>query len=158
MRLKYHLLFGILFTILLYFLFSSIISIFGLAIIFLSSFLIDVDHYLYYVFRKKDFSLKRAYKWYVKNTHKFCSLPLEKRNKFYIGIYIFHGIEFLIILFLLGTFVSQIFIFILVGFWFHLFMDLISEIVLKQRIDKLSVIQNFVLMERLTNFEEIDSD
>jgi len=158
MKLKYHFFFGILLTILLYFLFSPIISLFGLLIIFLSSFLIDVDHYLYYLCKKGDFSLIRAYKWYVKNSHKFCLVPLDKRKNFYLGFYVFHGIEPIIILFFLGFYISQFFTFILIGFFFHLSADLISEIIFRQRIDKISVIQNLLLMRKLTNFEEVDLD
>lgn len=158
MRFKYHFFFGIIFTIFLYFLFSSIISLFGLSIIFLSSFLIDVDHYIYYVLLKKDISLRRAYKWYIKYSCKFCHIPLDKRKNFYLGFYIFHGIEPLIILFFLGFYVSQFFNFILIGFFFHLFTDLVSEILLRQRIDKISIIQNLLLMGKLTNFEEINLD
>jgi hypothetical protein len=157
MKFKYHFFFGILFSILLYFLFQSIIPLWGLTIIFLSSFLIDFDHYLFYVFKKRDLSLRRAYKWYVKYSHKFCSVPLDKRKKYYLGFYIFHGIEPLIVLFSLGFFVSPLFTFILIGFLFHLSTDLVSEIIFGQRIDKISVICNFWIMGKLTNFEEVDS-
>lgn len=157
MKFKYHFSFGIIFTILLYFLFSPIIPPWGLLIIFLSSFLIDIDHYFYYIYKKGDFSLIRAYKWYMKNARKFCFMSEEKRKQFYLGFYIFHGIEPLIILFFLGFYVSQFFNFILVGFLFHLFTDLISEIILKQRIDKVSIIQNFIIIQNLTSLQEIDS-
>lgn len=158
MRFKFHFLFGIIFTVILYFLFSPIIPLIGLLIIFLSSFLIDVDHYIYYVLRKRDISLRRAYKWYVKYSCKFCHIPLDKRKNFYLGFYIFHGIEPLIVLFFLGFYVSQFFSFLLIGFFFHLSTDLVTEILLRQRIDKISVIQNLLLMRKLTNFEEVDSD
>ena len=157
MKFKYHFSFGIIFTILLYFLFSPIIPPWGLLIIFLSSFLIDIDHYFYYIYKKGDFSLIKAYRWYIKNARKFCSMSKEKRKQVYLGIYIFHGIEPLIILFLLGFYLSPLFNFILIGFLFHLSIDLISEIILKQRIDKISVIQNFLTTKKLTNFEEVDT-
>jgi len=158
MRFKFHFLFGIIFLVLLYFLFSSIISFWGLLIIFLSSFLIDIDHYFYYIYKKGDFSLVRAYKWYIKNAHKFYFLSKEKRKQIYLGFYIFHGIEPLIILFFLGLYVSQFFNFVLIGFLFHLSTDLISEIILKQRIDKVFLIQNYIITRKLTDLEEIDSD
>jgi len=156
MRFKVHFLLGIIFIILLYFLFYPIISLFGLLVIFLSSFLIDIDHYFYYIYKKRDFSLIRAYKWYMTTMHRFCSLPPEKQKKLYIGFYIFHGIEILIILFLLGFYVSKIFIFVLIGFFFHLSTDLISEIIFGQRIDKIFLFQNLLAMRKLTNFEKID--
>jgi hypothetical protein len=156
MKFKYHLLLGVIFAVLLYLLFSPLISLFGLLIIFLSSFLIDVDHYLYYVCKKGDFSLIRAYSWYMKNARKFCFMSKEKRKQFYLGFYIFHGIEPLIILFFLGFYISQFFTFILIGFLLHLSTDLISEIIFRQKIDKVSVIQNLLLTGKLTNLEEVE--
>ena len=157
MNFRYHLLLGIVFAVLLYFLFYPLISFLGLLIIFLSSFLIDADHYIYYVYKKGDFNLIRAYNWYMKNARKFCFMSKEKQKQVYIGFYIFHGIEPLIILFFLGFFLSQFFTFILIGFLFHLSTDLISEIILRQRIDKVSIIQNLLRNKKLVSLEEIDS-
>jgi hypothetical protein len=153
MRFKFHFLSGFIFTILLYFLFYPVIPFFGLLIIFLSSFLMDADHFFYYIFKKRDFNLIRAYKWYIENTKKFCSSSKEKQKKIYIGFYIFHGIEILIILFLLGFYISPIFNFILIGFLFHLSVDLISEIIFEQRIDKISLIQNYLAIRKLTHID-----
>jgi len=83
-------------------------------------------------------------------------MPERERKNFYLGFYIFHGIEPLIILFLLGFYISQFFNFILIGFLFHLVTDLISEIILKQRIDKISIIQNFLIIRNLSDFEKMD--
>ncbi len=150
MRFKHHFLLGAIFAILLYFFFSPIISLFGILVIFLSSVLIDVDHYLYYLYQKGDFSLIKAYKWYMSNIWKFHSLTKEQQKKVYIGFYIFHGVEVLIILFLLGVYVSQFFSLIFIGFFFHLSSDLVSEIIAKQRIDKISLIHNYFMIRKLT--------
>jgi len=156
MKFQYHFFFGIVFTTVLYSLFSPIISIFGLLIIFLSSFLVDVDHYFYYVYKKRNLNLISAYKWYVKNARKFRFMPKEERRQVYLGFYIFHGIEPLVILFFLGFYLSPIFNFLLIGLLFHLFTDLVSEIILKQRIDKISVIMNFFITKNHKNLDEID--
>jgi len=58
----------------------------------------------------------------------------------------------------LGFYISQFFNFILIGFLFHLFADLVSEIILKQRIDKISLIQNILVIRNLTPLENIKLD
>jgi hypothetical protein len=119
-----HILFGLIASLILYLIFPQI-STLEASIIFLSSFLIDADHYIYYLFVKKDFSLKRAYNFflYKKNTH--IKLSLREKEKKKQTILLFHGLETLIILFLLIS-VHRVFIFILVGVLIHLILDLID--------------------------------
>ena len=52
-----HLIFGLIFSLVLYLVFQEI-GIPGFLTIWLASFLIDVDHYLYYAISKKDISLQ----------------------------------------------------------------------------------------------------
>ena len=146
-----HLKFGAIFSLLILFLFPQI-GLTGFLIIFLSSVLIDVDHYLYYVYKKKDLSLKNAYKWCIKKRKKFLSLPRKQRNKFYTGFYFLHGIEILIVLFFLA-FLSDYFLFVFIGVLFHLFLDFIDQIVHKNRIDKLSLIYDFFKFKKLKCIE-----
>jgi len=80
-------------------------------------------HYLYYVYKKRDLSLRNAYRYFIKNKKKMLSLSRKERNKIYGGFVIFHGIEFLILLFLLSL-ISEYFLYILIGCAFHLFSDL----------------------------------
>ncbi len=152
MRPQIHFLLGIIFVIFLYFFFFPIISVFGLTIIFLSSVLIDIDHYIYYVFKKKDLNPFKAYEWYKKYTCKFCSLPNEKQKKLFLGFYFLHGIEILLLFLFLG-YISQFFIFIFIGFFFHWSVDLISDIIWKRRLDKLSIIYNILNFRKLTPLE-----
>ena len=145
---KYHIFLGFFFIIFLYFLFPQI-SLIGLLIIFFSSFLIDVDHYLEYVFRKKDFSLIHAYNFHKKRLNKFLCLSKKQRKKCHNGVYFFHGIEWLIILFLLGYYLNNFFIFVLIGFSFHLIIDIMHEIYLKGTIDKISVLWSYYKYKKL---------
>jgi len=92
----------------------------------------------------------------MKNARKFRFMPEEKRKQVYLGFYIFHGIEILIILFFLGFYISPLFNFIFIGVLFHLSVDLTSEIILRQRIDKVSVIQNFLTNRKLKSLDEIE--
>ena len=66
---KVHIIVGGIISILLYLLFP--ITILEVSLIFLSSFLIDFDHYLLYVVNKKDFSLKKSFRWFIDNQKKF---------------------------------------------------------------------------------------
>lgn len=140
---KYHLLIGFIFVAILYFFFPEI-PFFGIAIIFLSSFLIDVDHVFYYFFRKRDISPINAYRWYMERRKKFCHLSRGQKKKFYSGFYLFHGIEWLIILFLLGNYVSSFFIFVCIGFSLHLVLDIFHEIYDRRTIDKFSLIWSYL--------------
>lgn len=156
MDVKYHILLGVLFSVLLYFLFPEL-NLLSILIIFLSSFLIDVDHYLYYIYKKKSIGLYGAYQWYKKNTIKFhLFLSKEQQKKTYIGFYIFHGLEILIILFFLGNYISSFFIFILIGFLFHISIDLVYEKIFDKRMDKFSIIYNCIILRKLTFIEKIE--
>jgi len=124
---KWHILFGALFTIVLYFALN--VSFFHSLIFFFSSFLIDIDHCFYYVYRKKNFSFKRAYNWFLLLENKFYSLPKGKRRRYDYGFCIFHGIEVLLILLLLSLIPElSFFFFIFLGFLFHLVQDMLNAI------------------------------
>ena len=142
---KYHIILGFLFSLILWIIFPSI-SILGALIIFFSSFLIDVDHYLFYVFKNKIFSIKKAYNYFFELRKKAMTKSLkEKRIKIANPLmYLFHGIEVLLILFLLGFFINKIFLFIFIGFNFHLFLDIVEQIYYGFRISKISLIFDFV--------------
>ncbi len=131
---KYHLLFGFLFSLILYLLFPFI-GLPGFLIIFASSVLIDVDHYIYYVFTKKDLSLKKAYYFFLKK-------PLINP-----AMYFLHGVEVLLILFLLGIFVNKVFLFIFIGFSFHLFLDVLEQIYYGFRVAKVSLIWDLLRLK-----------
>ncbi len=120
---KIHIILGGIFSIIIYFTFH--ITFFQASLIFLSSFLIDFDHYLYYIFIKKDFNLKRAHRWFVKKRYNWIALSKEQRSKFKFPIFIFHGLEFFIIL-LLFYFLNKIFLGIILGIMFHMLLDFIE--------------------------------
>lgn len=82
-------------------------------IVFLSAILIDFDHYLFYLYTKKDFSLKNAYKSYI--------------GKKELKLFIFHTIEFWTLLFLL-SFITEFFLAILIGIFLHITQDLTEHI------------------------------
>lgn len=144
---KRHIILGFLFSLILYLCVSKI-NLIDASIIFLSSFLIDIDHYIFYAFKKKSFNLKKSIKYFFRMRKKRNKLSLEKRNKVYNGFYFLHGIEWLIILFLLGIFLSRYFILIFIGFSFHIFLDLL-DFKPGERIDKISVIYDWFKFKKL---------
>jgi len=122
---KTHTLLGLIFSLLTFLIFPEIGSQ-GFLIIWAASVLIDVDHYIYYVFVKKDFSLIRAYKWCKLMTDEMIKTPHKERIKLKDNlVFIFHGIESLVIFGIL-SFYHQIFLYIWIGFLFHHLLDLIS--------------------------------
>jgi hypothetical protein len=145
---KSHFIIGIIFIFFLHFIFPQI-TFLNLLIILFSSVLIDGDHYIYYILKKRDFNLIKCYNWYKEETDKTHHLPMSERKNRYTGFYLFHGIEILIILFLLGIYASQFFIFIFIGFSLHLFFDIIYEIYFKRTVHKISIIYSYYRWKKL---------
>jgi len=148
-----HLIFGTLFGVVIFLIFPSI-KLFGFMTIILSSVLIDVDHYLLYVKKKKDLSLRNSYKWFIENEKKVLNLIKSQRSEIYVGLCLFHGIEILLILIFLGIFISETFLFIFIGFSFHLILDFVDETTYHNRIDKFSLIYDFFKFKKLKYVED----
>jgi len=125
---KYHITIGAIVSLFIYSIYE--ITILQATIIFLSSFLIDFDHYLLYVINKKDLSLQKARKFFFKRREIWINLPISKRKDHKRFIFIFHGIECWIILAILAAYLHPIFWFILLGIAIHIFLDYIDLIYL----------------------------
>ena len=149
-----HVIFGIALAAILFVTIPEI-SLIQLGIIVASSVLIDIDHYFYYVYKKKRLNPIKAYRWYVGNRKKCCSIPKEHKGKIHFGTFFLHGIEILIILLLLGFFVSNVFYFILIGFIFHLLLDLSVEIIYYNIYNKISIIYAFLKSRGLTFIDDM---
>jgi len=114
---KTHILFGAIFSIILYLLFQ--ITPFQATIIFFASVLIDFDHYMLYALNK-NLSLKKAF-----NYHK--NLPKNHKPI----MHIFHTIEFSLLIILIYFLISNpplksLILFTLIGMLFHTSLDLID--------------------------------
>ncbi len=105
---KYHFALGIIASAVLIFFFEPIY----VEIFVLSYFLIDFDHYLWYLFVKKDWSLKNAYNF------------LKENKKIYRPLMVFHTVEFHALILSLG-FVRLEFFFVFAGMTFHSISDAI---------------------------------
>jgi len=126
---KTHIIIGFIFSLILAIIFPNSIGLFGGLIIFLSSFLIDVDHYLYYVWIKKNWSLKKSLAWYNDASPKFNGLSQKQKAKIYTGLFFLHGIEALVILIALAFLpipFFTLFIFVVMGFLIHQILDAIA--------------------------------
>ena len=117
-----HIVLGFFFAVLLLFLYPqfSLLSIFT---IFASSILVDIDHYLLFVSRKREFSLAKAFNYFLDLRKLSGIIKKEKKSK--SPVYIFHTLEFFIFLILLSIFIPQL-IFVLVGLSFHYITDIIE--------------------------------
>ncbi len=92
------------------------------AIIFLSaSVLIDADHYILYLFQTNfaNFSIKKSYLFFTDHTKRYLH-----RDK----LYIFHTIEFLLILLFLQAYFKDLYtLAMIIGIVFHHILDFIGE-------------------------------
>ncbi len=144
---KTHVSFGFLFAGALYLIFPQI-GLIGAGIIWLSSFLIDVDHYIWYVIEEKNLSIKKAYHWHRLRKETMRKLPRKEKLKHKNEILFLHGFEPIAVLFAL-SYLWQPFLYILIGFAFHLSLDIIEEIKTKHRIDKIFLIHDVIKYHKL---------
>lgn len=149
-----HLFFGILFSLFIYLIFPHI-GVLECLVIILSTVLIDVDHCIYHYFRDKQWNPWKLYKGLIKKKKVFRALPLEERNNYYSGFFIFHGIEPLIILLLLGYIFNTIFLYVFVGFALHFLLDLIDNVFNWKRIDKVFLIYDHFKFKKLKCIENL---
>lgn len=149
---KYHIFFGFLLSLALMLFLPNITLIEG-GIVFLSSFLIDVDHYLYYTFNKKNVNPKKAINYFFEIRKRLFNMNPKERNKIYSCFCFLHGIEVLILLFVAGIFISKYFLLIFIGFTLHLCLDLYEEINLGLRLDKISLIYDWFKFKKLKHLE-----
>lgn len=120
---RWHIILGLIFSIVLSYIFPSIL-LYEAIIVFLSSFLIDFDHYLVAVLQTKRLSLFESFKFYKK-------LAIEGKKRSDKGIrikgfmMIFHTLEFNLLVLLIGLFVFRPFLFVFIGMVFHSLCDII---------------------------------
>ena len=150
---KYHIILGFIFSLLLFSIFPKI-GFLGFSIIFLSSFLIDVDHYLAYSIKHNEWNLKKVIQGNFKMSKKLLSLPRKERNNYYGFVAFLHGIEVIFLLLILSIFISPIFLYILTGFLFHETLDTLHQPTYWDRMDKLSSIGDYLKFKKLKDIEK----
>lgn len=111
---KNHVLLSLIFAAALY-VWLPVVSVFDVFLFFMAAVFIDVDHYIWYVQSKGDWSLKNAYN-HLKKISKTHTEP---------SMMYFHSIEFIILIGVVGFFIPE-FLFIFAGMIFHSFLDIIA--------------------------------
>ena len=151
---KYHILVGAIISVLLYLL--SNLTPFQASIIFLASLLIDIDHYLFYVFRKKDINPVKSVRFFYKRRMWLSSLSLSERRKYRNPLMIFHGFEFLVFIGILSFF-NILFFWVLLGAIIHLILDLAESAYLGYPLYlRLSQIYTYFKEKERTGFFDFD--
>ena len=118
---RWHILFGAIFTLLIWF-FAPNLNWIYLILLFLSSFLIDFDHYVNVVIKTKKLSLFHSFRYH----DELQKIELQENKK---GLrrkgdfHLFHTVEFHIFVGLLGIFWIGFF-YIFIGMVFHSLLDL----------------------------------
>ncbi|NCN98895.1 hypothetical protein COU62_03990 [Candidatus Pacearchaeota archaeon CG10_big_fil_rev_8_21_14_0_10_35_219] len=115
---RWHIVFGFLFTAVVW-LASPDLNIIYVLTLFFSTFLIDVDHYVIFVKRNKNYSLNKAFNYFLKLK--------KKGDRKKDSIFIFHTVEFHILVALLSFF-HIIFLFVFIGMVFHSLLDIFTMI------------------------------
>ncbi len=119
---KWHVFLGLVFSLVLWAFFPDIRWYFIL-VLFLSSVLIDFDHYMTFIWKKGSWSLPDAFDYYIKQIDTIISE--RKRGIIRKGDFIiFHTIEFHAVVLALG-FLYPVFLYVLAGMVFHSLSDLV---------------------------------
>ena len=127
---KWHIILGATFSLLL--VLSGLIPFKGGIVVFLASFLIDFDYYLWYVVVKKDWNPFRAIKWSHKLIEKGRKIGMKKvYSKYRTPVRIFHSVLLIFFLGILWIYVGPLFFWIMIGFIFHLFLDYVAALMEK---------------------------
>ena len=121
---RWHIIFGAVLTLFIWTIFPKLHFLY-LILIFLSSFLIDFDHYVNATLRNKSFSLDKAFEYYeIKD--KILKEEIKKGiKKKEDEFQFFHPIEVHVAILVLG-FLWQGFWFIFIGMLFHSLLDVAS--------------------------------
>jgi len=141
---RWHILFGALFSIFVFIMFPETNFIY-LLLLFLSSFLIDFDHYIVAVRKTGSLSLFRAFEYHEKAgriADREHARGLRNKGDFHL----FHTVEFIIFVGLLGLLWVGFF-YIFIGMVFHSLLDLTS-LICSERVYR----RTFFLIESKRNY------
>lgn len=128
---KWHILFGFIFSLI-------IVSFFNLswiqgAIVFISSILIDLDHYVLYIFKERNFHPLRFWNWSLYRTKKWKGFSKKEKKLHRESHFLLHGVETILVLFIL-SFIWEFFFWVFLGFSFHIFLDICERIFSREHI------------------------
>ncbi len=127
---RWHIVLGALFT-LLFWIVAPQTHWYYLAVLFLSSFLIDFDHYVCAASKGENISLKKSFD-YHKDAQKIEQKEYRRGIKRKGDFHLFHTVEFHLLIGVLGIFWS-VFFYIFIGMIFHSLID-VFDMVSKDRL------------------------
>lgn len=119
---RWHIVFGAFFAFVIWLVAPETNKIY-LLLVFLSSFLIDTDHYLVAVFRTKKLSFKNSLN-YFKILGKMETKERKQKIKRKGPLYVFHTLEFHLFILFLGIIWTGFF-YIFLGMIFHSLLDVV---------------------------------
>ncbi len=122
---KYHVLFGALFTLLIW-ISSPGINLIYLSLVFFSSFLIDFDHYLASLIKTKKWRINDSLEYHkklLKKEKEDIARGIRRKTDFHL----FHTVEFHAFVGILGIFITAFF-YIFIGMLFHSLLDVFDLI------------------------------
>lgn len=105
-----HALFALIFAAVLY----PFIGAYSI-VVFLSGFVFDVDHYFYYIVKKRNFNFVNGYLYHVPGS--------RIHEPHHDSLHIFHTWEVWLLFFVLTFLIHEVFLFILLGLLFHMIFD-----------------------------------
>ncbi len=120
---RWHILLGLVFSLLVVYMFP-VIGAFNAVLIFLASVLIDFDHYITAARKKNSLSIFDAFDYY-KELDVIAKKDMKKGIKKLYDFHVFHTLEFHLLVLLLGL-VWNGFFFIFLGMLFHSIIDIIT--------------------------------
>jgi hypothetical protein len=151
MKPKFHLLIGLFFSVLIYFVFKLEIPE-ALVLFFSSWFFIDLDHYFRYIIRKRDFCFIKFLRSSKESCEMWNEIKKEDKKLYKKPIFVFHGVEFLILILLLSFF-WNIFLWVFIGFLIHLISDLFYLLIIREDpLHKISPILTHIKNKKLKEF------
>lgn len=121
---RWHIIFGAVFSLLIFIVAPETDLIF-IALVFLSSFLIDFDHYLCSLLKTKKLGLFHSFAYHKEMFDKQKrerDAGIKQKGDFHI----FHTVEFHILIGILGVFVWIGFFYVFLGMMFHSLLDIYS--------------------------------
>ncbi|MCU0642060.1 MAG: hypothetical protein MUF61_00585 [archaeon] len=143
---RWHIFWGAVFSALFWILFPET-AWFNAAILFLSAFLIDFDHYIVAVYNTGKLGLFNSFRYYEmvgKQEKKEFARGIHKRGDFVV----FHTVEFHLLVLLFGIFVWNLFIYVFIGMLFHSILDII-DMMHKKRLYRREFLLTRWILQRL---------
>ena len=121
---------------------SPFIGLQNSLLVFFSGFLFDVDHYLYYIFKFRRYSILDCYRESIKIRKGLLPRPKEP------FIHVFHTIEFYLLLGILAIFLPFL-RFVLIGLVLHIILDIIDGIKKKTLLFRVFSLFHFFMKKKI---------